>query len=144
MPATCDGDDALIGGGLRLLESAEHDGDVGAVDVGVHEADFVAQLDEGESEVDGDGGFADAAFAAGDGDEILYAGDWMAFGLLHWGWGHGVLRSLRNENWDSFWLLAVRLVYSVLVREWCDKSVDNVVLEGDECKQKHGNPESAR
>ncbi len=62
------GDDAFIGGGLRLLQSAEHDGDVRAVNVSVHEADFVAEFDEGESEVDCDRGFTDAAFAAGYGD----------------------------------------------------------------------------
>jgi hypothetical protein len=50
----------------------------------------VAEFYEGESEIDGDGGFADAAFAAGDGYEILYAGDGMAFGLWHGCWGHGL------------------------------------------------------
>ena len=44
MPATCTGIDALFGGGLGLLQRAEHDGDVGAVDVGVDEADFVAEV----------------------------------------------------------------------------------------------------
>src|SRR5579859_2059141 len=63
-----DGDDAFFRGGLGLLEGAEHDGDVGAVDVGVHEADFVAELHESEREIDGYRGFADAAFSAGDGD----------------------------------------------------------------------------
>src|SRR6266446_639485 len=83
------GDDALVHGGERLLRGAEHDGDVGAVDVGVEEAHLVAELYERERKVDRDGGFADAAFAAGDGNEIFYAGDGLAFGhLLRCAWGH--------------------------------------------------------
>ena len=62
------GDDALFGGGLGLLERAEHDGHVGAVHIGVHEADFVAEFDESEREVDGNSSFANAPLAAGDGD----------------------------------------------------------------------------
>lgn len=42
-----DWDDAFFGGGLGLLQSAEHDGNVGAVDVGIHQADFVAEFDQG-------------------------------------------------------------------------------------------------
>ncbi len=90
------GDDALISGGLGLLQGAEHDGHVGAVDVSVHEADFVAELDECKREIDGDGGFADAAFAAGDGDEIFYARNGMAFGLGHGCWRHLVTLSTRS------------------------------------------------
>src|SRR4029077_2948517 len=76
------GDDALVHGGKRLLRGAEHDGDIGAVDVGVEETDLMAEFYEREGEVDRDGGFADAAFAAGDGDQIFYARDGLAFG--HW------------------------------------------------------------
>ena len=67
---------------------AEHDGHVGAVDVGVEQADFVAEFREREREIDGDGGFADAAFAAGDRDEIFYAGDRLASGSC-WACGAG-------------------------------------------------------
>jgi len=72
------------------LIGAEHDGNVWTVNVSVDQANFVAELDEGEREIYGDGGFADAAFAAGDGDEIFYAGDWLAFGhwLWCWTWWH--------------------------------------------------------
>jgi len=37
---------------------------------------------EREGEIDGDGGFAYAAFAGGDGDKILYPGDGLALGHL--------------------------------------------------------------
>src|SRR3984957_13075314 len=83
-----DGMDALVGRGARFFAGAEHDGDVGAVDVGVEQADFVAEFGEGEREINGDCGFADASFAAGDGDEIFYAGDGLArgelLGLRYW------------------------------------------------------------
>ncbi len=79
-----DGDelDAVGGDGLHevvgddggLAGGAEHGGDVGAVDVGVDEADAVAELGERDGEIDGDGGFADAAFAGADGDDVLDAG----------------------------------------------------------------------
>jgi hypothetical protein len=56
----------------------------------------VAELDEREGEVDGDGGLADAAFAAGDGDEIFYAWDGVALGLGHGCWWHLVTLSPRS------------------------------------------------
>jgi len=53
---------------LRLLQSSEHDGDIGAVDVGVQQSDLVAEFYQGQGEIDGDRGFANATFAAGDRD----------------------------------------------------------------------------
>ncbi len=80
--------DALVGRGARFFARAKHDGNVRAVDVGVEQADFVAKFRECQREVDGDCGFADAAFAAGDRDQIFYAGDWLArrelLGLRCW------------------------------------------------------------
>ena len=45
------------------------------MDVGVADGDAVTALGEGVGEEDGDGGFADAAFAGGDGDGFFYVGD---------------------------------------------------------------------
>ena len=57
-----------------LLGRAHHERDVGAVDVGVDEADALAELRERDGEVDGEGGFADAAFAGTDGDDGFDSG----------------------------------------------------------------------
>jgi hypothetical protein len=46
----------------------------------------VAELRQSESEIHGDRGLADAAFAAGHRDEIFYARDRLAFGHLLWCW----------------------------------------------------------
>ena len=75
-------DDASFADGLRLLLGAQHDGHVGAVDVGIEQADFVAQLRERQGQVHGYRGFAYAAFAAGDRDQIFHAGDRLT--LRHW------------------------------------------------------------
>ena len=48
---------------------AHHDRHAGAVNVGVQQADARTGLRQGEGEVGGHGRFADAALAAGDGDE---------------------------------------------------------------------------
>ena len=63
-----------------LARGAEHDGHVGAVDVGIDEADVVAELCERDGEIDGEGGFADAAFAGADGDDVLDAGEGLRAG----------------------------------------------------------------
>src|SRR5438046_843792 len=57
----------LRGVGVKGAGDAHHDGDAGAVDVGVHQADARASRLEGQREVGRHGGFADAALAAGDG-----------------------------------------------------------------------------
>ena len=56
-------------GGGQLLH-AQHGRDVRAVDIGVQQADARAALRQGHGNVDGDGGFADAALARADGDGI--------------------------------------------------------------------------
>ena len=58
-----------------VLAGAHHEGDGGAVEVAVAEADAGTGLGEGDGEVGGDGAFADAAFAGGDGDDFFDAGD---------------------------------------------------------------------
>src|SRR4051812_24165499 len=63
---------------IRVLISQHADGQLiaevcrhaRAVDVGVHEADAGAARLQGEGQVGRDGGFADAALAAGDGDDV--------------------------------------------------------------------------
>lgn len=45
------------------MSDAEHVGNGGAVEVAVAEADLEALAGEGDGEVGGDGGLADAAFA---------------------------------------------------------------------------------
>src|ERR1700756_366590 len=65
---------------------------------------LVAELGEGQREVDRDGGFADAAFAAGDGDEIFYARDRLAFGHLlglRCAWWHLLFLSRTLLKWDA-------------------------------------------
>ena len=59
---------------------AHHERDAGAVDVAVEQADAGAKLFEGAGEIDRDGGFADAAFAAGDGDDVADAGHAVLLG----------------------------------------------------------------
>ena len=63
---------------LRLLGQAEQARRRGAEHVGVEQADAPALLGHGDGEIGGDGRFADAALARGDGDDVAHAGD--AFG----------------------------------------------------------------
>ena len=62
--------DLVVGADARRLRGAHHERDVGSVDVGVDEADALAEFGERDGEVDGDGGFADSAFAGTDGDDL--------------------------------------------------------------------------
>jgi len=94
-----DGDDGALVEGAGLFDRAEHDGDVGAVDVGVEEADFCAEGFEGEGEIHGDGRLADAAFTAGYGDEIFDAGNWSFFVCR---------RLIRADSWHLSWSLSGR------------------------------------
>ena len=82
--------DLIVGADHRLLGRAHHGGDVGAVDIGVDEADALAELGESNGEIDGDGGFADSAFAGTDGDDFGDAG--QSHGRGHgMGMSHGLL-----------------------------------------------------
>ena len=53
----------------RLVEHTEHARDIGAVDVGIHDADREALLHQCDGEVGRDGGLAHAALARGDRDD---------------------------------------------------------------------------
>ena len=64
----------------RGLARAEHQGNVGAVDVGVEQPDFVAHARERDGEIDGQRGLADAAFAGPDGDDAVDAGQGLRLG----------------------------------------------------------------
>jgi hypothetical protein len=67
--------DLVVGQDFGLAIGTEHERDVGTVDIGVNEADTLAELGEGDGEVDGNGGFADAALAGADGDDVADAGE---------------------------------------------------------------------
>jgi hypothetical protein len=73
---------------MRGLRSAHHERDVGAVDVGVDEADAMAELSERDGEVDGEGGFADAALAGSDGNDGFDSGK-RGGGRRGWVVSHG-------------------------------------------------------
>jgi len=83
-PWTSTGMMPLVHGDQRFGAGAEHDGNVGAVDVSIKQADLVAEFGERQREIYGDGGFANAAFAAGYGQKILHARDrrrdWLLLG----------------------------------------------------------------
>ena len=66
-------------------------GRLGAGDVGVHEADGGAALGEGDGQVGGDGGLADAALVRGDGDDVADAVDGLGTG----GRGRAALGAVR-------------------------------------------------
>ncbi len=55
--------DLIVGEHARLARGAQHERDVGAVDVGVDEAGAMAELRERDGEIDGERGFADAALS---------------------------------------------------------------------------------
>jgi hypothetical protein len=53
---------------------------IGHAEIGIEEEDAEAQVSEGDGEVDGDGGLADTALAAGDGDDASAADSAGQFG----------------------------------------------------------------
>src|SRR5579883_2181132 len=58
---------------VRRGANAHHERDVGAVDVGIEQANLVASTRERDGEVDRDGGFAYTAFTGSDRDQVLDA-----------------------------------------------------------------------
>ncbi len=80
----------LIGRGRGLLGRTQHNRHVRPVNVGVEQPNFVPELYQSECEIHGNRGLAYAAFAAGYGNKILYAGNRLAFRLLHRCWRHFV------------------------------------------------------
>lgn len=57
------------------FSDAHHERDAGSVDIAIEQADPGTEVSEAACEVDGAGGFADAAFAACDGDQALDTGN---------------------------------------------------------------------
>ena len=62
----------------RPALEAEHAGDIGTVDVGIHQPDAEVPFGEGDSEVGGQGGLAHASLAAGYGYHIFNARNLLA------------------------------------------------------------------
>ncbi len=60
----------VVDQGLRLAFQAEQARHRGAVNIGVQNADGLAELLQAERQIDGSGGFADAALARGDRDDL--------------------------------------------------------------------------
>src|SRR6267154_3906742 len=107
-PLRLHGNDVLVCGGLGLLRRAPHNRHVRAVHVGVEQSDLVSELRQSQREIHRNGGLADAAFAAGDGDEVFYPRNGLAFRLLHgrWAWWH-----LLPLWWDSHsWLSSLQSI----------------------------------
>ena len=63
----------LVAVAFRFVGDVEQARHGGAVDVGVEQPDFQAQLCQSQRQIDRDGGFADAALAAGDRDHARHA-----------------------------------------------------------------------
>ena len=61
----------VVDGHGRVVAGAEHDRGVGAVDVGVEQADLMAGARHGDRQVRGDRALANAALTGGDGDDLL-------------------------------------------------------------------------
>ena len=70
-------EDAVVADGGLALE-AEQLGDRGAVEIGIEDAGPQPFGGKAERQVDGDGGFADAALAGADGNDMADAGDGLA------------------------------------------------------------------
>src|SRR5690554_2202023 len=70
-----DGYEVFVFAHVRALAfgDAEHHADAGAVDVGIQDSNPGTFGVQGQGEVDGGGGFAHAAFARGNGDDVFHA-----------------------------------------------------------------------
>ena len=64
------GNDAVVGSQLGLAACAQHQRNVGAVDVGVEQSDLEAEARQSQREIDGESGFADSALAGADGNDL--------------------------------------------------------------------------
>src|SRR6185436_9515302 len=67
-----------VNGGLFV--NAHHERDAWAVDVTIEQADAGAEMPQTARDVHGCGALADAAFAAGDGNDVLDAGNFVLIG----------------------------------------------------------------
>ena len=72
-PESLDRFNAVLANHARLVAHAQHQRDIGAVDVGVEQPDFVPHLDQRDGEVDRERGLADTALARTDGDDGVHA-----------------------------------------------------------------------
>ena len=61
--------DAIVGKNLRLRVDAQHEWDVGTVNVSVEQTDFVPQAGQNDGEIDRECGFPDSALAGTHGDD---------------------------------------------------------------------------
>ena len=71
--------DRLPSAGSHAPPYPEHERYVRAVDVGVEQANAIAELGQAEREIDGNRRLADSTFAAGDGEEPVCARGWPRF-----------------------------------------------------------------
>ena len=65
---------AVVAKNFGLRVDAEHQRDVGPVDVGIEQADLVSELRQDNREIDGERGLSHTAFAGTDGDDSAYTG----------------------------------------------------------------------
>jgi hypothetical protein len=68
---------ALGGADSRFVVDAHHQRNARPVNIAIQQTDFRAEMRERAGEVHRAGGFADAALAAGDGDDALHAGNFI-------------------------------------------------------------------
>ena len=71
------GDEFFVWADGRAFVDTHHERDARAVDIAIQQADADTEIGERTGEVHGAGGFADAAFAAGDRDDALDAGNFV-------------------------------------------------------------------
>ena len=71
---------AIVPEHLGLRVEAEHQRNVGAVNIRVEQADFVSQPGQNDCEIDGERGLSYAAFARTDRDDSAHTGQ----GLRRW------------------------------------------------------------
>src|ERR1035438_4524206 len=77
-----DGRNVIFAHHLGLLVGAEHQRNIGTVDVSIEQADPVTHLAERERQVNGKRGLANSTFAGTNGDDGIDAGQGLRAGLL--------------------------------------------------------------